>query len=61
MGWNLMQPDDDKKSQQVSKSLIKNGEFKFDLSKHEERLQPIGSGYHACTEKVSKFHSFTDK
>ena len=38
----FMQPADDKESRQAAKSFIKNGEYKFDLTKHGEKLQPIG-------------------
>ena len=55
------QPDDDKESRQSEKSIIKNGEYKFDLTKQGERLQPIGFGYFACTDTERNFHSFTGK
>ena len=61
MIWILTQPDDDKESHQSEKSIIKNGEYKFDLTKHGAKLQPICFGYRACTDTERNFHSFTRK
>ena len=56
-----MQPYYYKESFQALKQLIKNGEWKFDLTKRGEILQPIGFGYCAWIDPESRFHSFTGK
>ena len=57
----LIKPDDDKESHQPEKSLIKNGEYTFYLTKHRARLQPIYFGSHSFPYMESKFQSFTGK
>ena len=56
-----MQSSNEKELRQAAKSLIKNGECKFNLTKHGEIINHIGFGYRECTDMESKFHSLTIK
>ena len=56
MGCIIMQPAEDKESHQDTKLLIKNGECKFEVTKHGARLQPIGLESRAYTDKERKCH-----
>ena len=50
-----MQPADYKESYQAEKSLVKNGSYKFDLS----RVEPIGFVYNRYTDTERKIYSLT--
>ena len=58
MSFILMQPGNDKKSDEASKSLLENGTCNFDVSHDGPRLRPISSGMRKCTDSESHYHSF---
>ena len=58
MGWIFMQPANYIESTAATENLLKIGEYKFDITKHGVRLQPIAFGSRSCDDVERNFHSF---